>query len=77
MSKRCRTLHDLMRRSEGITVAEAAEILDCSAAAVRDAVRTIKEYGIPVSTEYAVVDGRATATYRAPDRETPAQGDLS
>jgi predicted ArsR family transcriptional regulator len=65
MSKRCRTLHDLMRRPEGITVAEAAETLACSPAAVRDAVRTIKEYGIPVATEYAVIGGRAVATYRA------------
>jgi len=54
-----------MRRPEGITVAAATEILSCSAAAVRDAVRTLKEYGIEVSTEYAIVCGRATATYRS------------
>jgi len=65
MSKRCKTLHDLMQRPEGITVAAAQEALGCSAAAVRDAVRTLKEYGIPVSTEYRVVSGRATATYRS------------
>lgn len=58
-----------MRRPEGITVATAQEVLGCSAAAVRDAVRTLKKYGIPVATEYAVISGRATATYRS----SPAQ----
>jgi hypothetical protein len=57
-----------MRRPEGITVAAAQVVLSCSAAAVRDAVRTLKEYGIPVSTEYIIVSGRATATYRAADQ---------
>lgn len=65
MSKRCRTLHDLMRRPEGITVAAASEVLNCSAAAVRDAVRTLKDYGVEVATEYAIICGRATATYRS------------
>jgi hypothetical protein len=74
MSKRCKTLHDLMSRPEGITVADARLVLNCSAAAVRDAVRTLKEYGISVSADYVVIRGRATAIYRSLD--TPAEGQM-
>jgi hypothetical protein len=73
MSKRCKTLHDLMSRPEGIKVADARQALNCSAAAVRDAVRTLREYGIPVSAEYVVVRGRATAIYRSPNKLTGGQ----
>jgi hypothetical protein len=66
MSKRCIRLYDLMCRPQGITVAEARMLADIpSDAAVRDAVRTIKEV-FPVSTTYARAGTRVIATYFSP-----------
>lgn len=70
MSRRCCLLHDLMRDPNGTTVSRARTVLGCSAAAVRDAVRTLKDYGFNVATEYCVVAGRAVATYRLSEANT-------
>ncbi len=66
MSRRCIKLYDLMCRPEGVTVAEARKLADIpSDAAVRDAVRTIKEV-FPVNTTYARSGSRVVATYCSP-----------
>lgn len=57
-----------MRRPQGVTVADAREAVGCTAAAVRDAVRTLKDYGIAVSTQYAEAAGKVFATYRSAPR---------
>ena len=67
MSKRCIRLYDLMCRPQGVTVAEARRLADIpSDAAVRDAVRTIKECRLPVITTYSRSGSRVIATYCSP-----------
>jgi hypothetical protein len=73
MSRRCIRLYDLMCRPEGVTVAEARKLAAIpSDAAVRDAVRTIKEC-FPVTTTYARSGARVIATYCSPPQSwTPS-----
>ena len=60
-------LYDLMCRPQGVTVAEARKLAEIpSDAAVRDAVRTIKECRLPVITTYARSGTRVIATYCSP-----------
>jgi hypothetical protein len=67
MSKRCIRLYDLMCRPQGVTVAEARKLAGIpSDAAVRDAVRTIKECRLPVTTTYSRSGSRVIATYCSP-----------
>jgi hypothetical protein len=66
MSRRCIRLYDLMCRPQGVTVAEARKLAAIpSDAAVRDAVRTIKEF-FQVSTTYTRAGTRVIATYTSP-----------
>lgn len=74
MSKRCIRLYDLMCRPQGVTVAEARRLANIpSDAAVRDAVRTIKEC-LPVVTTYSRLGSRVIATYCSSPQREPTRG---